>query len=188
MTGYSIDEHIHRFGVWTAARAASKSRLSNSELAELIDAISLRKKVENLRKFDPLTIDYYHQWIKETGNAMLKTVSETEYKKTKKENFKKDNFTFGLAAKIISIYIKTVEIVPSKGESPLSLIAYPPIDSILLKRINAVYGLNLRHQWSTFDWERYEETILKLRQLFPDMAMWRIEVNWSVRELKDDDQ
>ncbi len=188
MTGYNIDEHIHRFGVWTAARAASKSRLSNSEVAELIDTIRLRKKVEDLGKSNSLSVGFYHEWIKETGNTMLKTVSETEYKKTKKENFKNDNFTFGLAAKIISIYIKTVEVVPSKGESPLSHIAYPPIDSILLKSINTVYGLNLRHQWSTFDWERYEKTMLMIRQLFPDLPMWKIEINWNVGEAKDDNQ
>ena len=33
---YNIDEHIHRFAVWTAARAASRGRLKNTEVEYLI--------------------------------------------------------------------------------------------------------------------------------------------------------
>lgn len=186
MNKYNIDEHIHRFAVWTAARATSKSRLSNIEIADLIETVGLRKRVEILRGVNPLTDSYYHQWIKETGNDIVKTVKETVFKKTKKENFKTNNFTFGLAAKVISIYIKTVDVIPSRGESALSIIAYPPIDSILLKCINLKYGLDLKHQWSTFDWDKYEEVILKIKKHFDNTAMWKIEENWDFHCKKEE--
>ena len=102
---YSIEEHLHRFGVWTAARAASKCRLSNAEISNLIEGVGLREEVETLRSIGTLTEPTYRNWIREIGNKMIEEVRNTTYPPTKKENFKIDNFTFGIAAKIISIYI-----------------------------------------------------------------------------------
>ena len=45
---YTIDEHAHRFAVWTAARAASRSRLKNTEVEHLINQSDLRNAVDKL--------------------------------------------------------------------------------------------------------------------------------------------
>jgi len=177
---YSIDEHLHRFAVWAAARAASKCRLSNLEVSNLIEFISLRNEIEKLRNTDPLTESVYRNWIRVTGNNMVEKVKNIEYPPTKKENFKVNSFTFGIAAKIISIYIKTVEVIPSKGESQLSTIAYPPIDSILLKAINLNQGLDLTPQWSTLNWEGYEKNIDILLGHYGNIPMWTIEKDWKI--------
>lgn len=47
---YSIEEHTNRFGVWTAARAASKSRLKNKDVELIFKNVQLLQRVENLRK------------------------------------------------------------------------------------------------------------------------------------------
>lgn len=134
---YTIDEHIHRFGVWTAARAASRGRLKNTEVEELIKQVDLKEAVRTLSKDQYLDETQYRTWIKAIGERMCSVLSEM-----KLTDYKTKYFCFGIAAKIISIYIKTVEVIPSKGQTLLSKVAYPPIDSILLKNLNGKYGLS----------------------------------------------
>lgn len=73
---YSIDEHTHRFAVWTAARAASRSRLKNTEVQLLIDQSCLREQVQKLRLKADLTEMYYRNWIKEIGEKICQLVKK----------------------------------------------------------------------------------------------------------------
>jgi hypothetical protein len=180
---YLIEEHTHRFAIWTAARAVSRSRLKNTEVKMIIDQISLRKQVEQLRQRDDLNDDIYKQWIKVTGEEICRVVQKQDWVK-----FKLDTFKFGLAAKIISIYLKTVEILPTNGTSLLSVIAYPPIDGILLRNLNAKHDLKLKVNWSTFEWEQYVCIIDEINRLYPLIPKWKIEVEWSVSNEEDSNE
>lgn len=181
ITNYSIEEHIHRFAVWTAARAASRSRLKNTEVELLINQSNLKKKVEELRQLPGLNEKIYNHWIKETGENICSIVSAQNW-----GTFKLTKFKFGLAAKIISIYIKTVEIIPAKGLSLLSNIAYPPIDGILLKNLNSKHQLKLKVNWSTFNWEQYHNVIDELNRLYPFIPKWQIEILWKISNEEED--
>jgi len=97
-------------------------------------------------------------------------------------DFKTKNFSFGLAAKIISIYIKTVEVLPTKGLSILSQVAYPPIDSILLKNLNTRHKIKSKTNWSTFKWSDYVQVIEFLQIHYPKVPGWKIEVEWKVSD------
>ena len=105
ITDYTIDEHTHRFAMWTAARAASRSRLKNTEVELLICESHLKEEVERLRKSPALNEIIYKNWIKVTGEKICTIVQEQAW-----DDYKLKTFHFGLAAKIISIYIKTVEV------------------------------------------------------------------------------
>lgn len=85
-----------------------------------------------------------------------------------------------MAAKIISIYIKTVEVIPTHGLSLLSNIAYPPIGGILLKVLNSKHKLKLKVNWSTFTWEQYADVIDGLNRLYPFIPRWKIEILWKI--------
>jgi len=175
MKNYTIEEHTHRFAVWTSARAASKSRLKNSEVQNLMESIKLRQRVEMLRNEPLLNDEYYHNWIFELGTKLVidaKLIAETD--------FKRDQFTFGVAAKIISIYIKTAEVLPTCGKSNLSAIAYPPIDGILIRNFNAANNMSLRTAWSKFEWEDYKQVILAIRDRYPGVPMWQVESLWAI--------
>lgn len=143
---YTIDEHTHRFAVWTALRAASRSRLKNSETEYLIRASNLRQEISVLRQKTELSETEYRGWLRNKGEEIVRIAHEKNW-----SDFKTKTFRFGLAAKIISIYIKTVEVLPTKGQSMLSRIAHPPIDSILLRNIDAVKVGKMKTNWSTFD-------------------------------------
>jgi len=172
---YTIDEHTHRFAVWTAARAASRSRLKNTEVEYLITASYLRNKVEFLRQLQTLDKSYYKNWIRESGEAICQLLANGNF-----SDFKKKTFHFGLAAKIISIYIKTVEVLPTKGQSLLAQIAFPPVDGILIKNFNTRHQHRLKLNWSTFTWQQYEEVIDQLYKHYPSVPGWKIEIEWSV--------
>jgi len=177
---YAIDEHTHRFAVWTAARAASRSRLKNTEVEYLINKSFLKEEVEALRLLPLLDEVYYRKWIGTIGEKICSLVKEQGL-----SLFKVNTFHFGLAAKIISIYIKTVEVLPTKGESLLSQIAYPPIDGILLKNLNTKHQLKLKVNWSTFDRGQYVNVIDELNKYYPSIPKWEIEMLWKVSDKEE---
>jgi hypothetical protein len=177
---YTIENHIHRFAVWTAARAASTSRLSNAEVLFIIDKINLREEINMLCNSTDLNDMKYRIWLREQVKKICEIVSISDWIK-----FKKDKFCFGLGAKIISIYIKTVEIIPTRGLSLLSRVAHPPIDSVLLKNINKKYNLNLDTAWSTFSWETYETVIDQVFEKYGSNPKWKIEVDWELLKSGD---
>lgn len=173
LDSYTIQKHIHNYGIWTAARAASISRLGNEQVRKILENINLKEKIEQLKQ-QSLTDKIYKNWIKTEGEALLEEVKNSNY-----GDFQKKKFCFGLAAKLISIYIKTVEVLPTKGKSKLSAIAYSPIDSFLLKNINYHLKLKLKTSWSTFNWQQYISTIEELKKIKKQQPWWKLEVYWS---------
>lgn len=171
---YCIAEHIHRYAVWTAARAASKSRLKNSEIDFIINQVGLREAVNELAKDNNVTEQVYRSWLRLKGEEIISVVKEKNW-----SDFKTKQFSFGLAAKIIAIYIKTAVVLPTNGNSSLAKVAHPPIDSILLKSMNTKHQLKLETNWSTFKWERYEKMIDEVLVFFPAQPYWMIEDAWT---------
>lgn len=60
---YSIEDHTHRFGLWTAARAASTSRFSNSEIAEFLEKCKLKESLQELRNSHSMDHEIYKEWF-----------------------------------------------------------------------------------------------------------------------------
>ena len=114
---YNISEHTHRYAFWCAARAASKSRFFNVEIGEFIEGFGLRNKVDELRNVPDVSYPYYKEWFILQSKTLLQRMIEYN---PKKEQHNTRNIAFGIAAKIISVYIKTVEIIPSGGKSSIS--------------------------------------------------------------------
>jgi hypothetical protein len=172
---YTIEEHIHRFGLWAAARAANKSLLSNKEVQHVLGVIQIREKVASLKKVNNLNDNQYTIWLKENCTLLI-----NEIKKLNCKELKKVRISYGLAAKLISIYIKVVEVIPNKGNSQLSQIAFPPVDSILLKHINKSKKIFIETTWSKYNWEEYLDVVQKLKSTNNNQPMWMIESNWSI--------
>lgn len=174
---YTIDEHMHRFAVWTAARAASRSRLKNSEIEYLIKASNLREEINNLKTNVDLSEPEYRNWLKKKGDEIVKLAHDKNW-----SDFKTKTFKFGLAAKIISIYIKTVEVLPTKGLSLLSRVAHPPIDGILLRSLSSTAVGKMKANWSTFEWPEYESTINRILVEYHSVPGWKMEHCWKVSD------
>jgi hypothetical protein len=97
------------------ARAASTSRFSNAEVSQFINDSGLREALQALRLKDEMNHSIYKDWDIKQVNILLKNMEK--YKNSKE---KKRIRLFGIAAKVVSIYIKTAAVVPLLGDSKIS--------------------------------------------------------------------
>ncbi len=104
---YTIEEHIHKYACWTAARAASISRFSNNEITQFILENNLRTELGKIKE-KKITSDEYKEWFIKQVDGIL--TSMKNYTSNKGEKFFR-NISFGIAAKVISIYVKTSEVI-----------------------------------------------------------------------------
>jgi hypothetical protein len=175
LDNYTIEEHLHRYACWTAARAASISRFKNSEIVSCFEKVSLREKVQSLRHEYNLNHNDYLQWFISMCDKIMVALNEIETKE------KGRRISFGIAAKLVSIYIKTVEVLPTKGASRLSNIAFPPIDSILLNNLKKKSNLEITSvNWSKMEKGYFIDLINQLKAFIGDLPFWKLELYWKV--------
>ncbi|MDQ6608423.1 MAG: hypothetical protein M3Y85_01215 [Bacteroidota bacterium] len=173
---YTIDEHTHRFGLWTAARAASTSRFSNSEVAKFIGDCQLKESLEELGNSQDIDHKEYRDWFIKKANSILECMNNYENEKDKKR--KKE---FGVAAKIVSIYVKTVEVIPAKGMSKISIVAFPPIDRYLL--LGLIKKLPIEDiSWSKMDEKKFMALVDQLKSFMGEKPFWMLECHWDLNK------
>lgn len=157
---YTIDEHKHRYSAWAASRAASVKtcRFYVSDGREIIEEIRLRDFATNLdsvpvvKQFDQM----HQQW--------RKLAIEAAYKRG-------INFSHGIAAKLINIYLKGMIVCGGFFDHPIAACLHPPIDRLLLDELyaNDIGGLRnawskaRKQRWSKFDSGQYEDVIFAIR-------------------------
>ena len=128
----------------------------------------------NFNEIDSLRFDMLHrQWCRAVINFL--------------EEGGVSNVTFGRAAKLIAVYLKTVAVLGPGFRTAFASIAHPPIDAILLRKlaasdVNSAY----KSKWAKIKWTKlnevqYYELILELRQaLAVDEPFWMLERYWTV--------
>ena len=178
---YSFAEHVHRFAVWTAARAVQRNFTTTENIRKAIEQTGLQTLVFKKNISTPKQFDKFHEkTCDKLISVFKKQVIDASYSRA--VNFKKQgiNASYGRAAKIVAIYIKTSIVIPESGKSKLSKIAHPPIDRILLHNLDSKYPeLKLKSRnWTTLNKDEYFKLIQKFREDFGD-CFWKIEVNWS---------
>lgn len=178
ISSYTIEEHRHRFAVWTAARAAQRGYLKTELIYEAIERFSLTEALDIINK-EVKDFDEEHPNLVTGLTVELIKVIEEEYEKTAAEKFKKKT-TYGRVAKIIAVYIKTVYIL-SEPDSALSRVAHPPIDRILLKNLEKVFSKKgfSAINWTKLEEDEYKTLIAQLRGLIGDEPFWKLEVCWK---------
>lgn len=173
---YSYHKHLHNYAVWTAARAAQRGFTTTKNIKFAIESTEIRPLLEgNKEILDSEAFDEFHT------KCCKKIIAEFNGF----ENIDKSKVTFGRAAKIVNIYIKTAIVIPTPN-SPLSHIAHPPIDRILLMGLQE--GLKMKFDnisWTGFNQEAYSKIIAQCRELGygTTLPFWSIEKYWNlVRE------
>ena len=97
------------------------------------------------------------------------------------------NATFGRAAKLVGMYLKSMVVLGPSSESAFARIAHPPIDGILLAKL-ALSDVNSEHkrEWARIKWtklneDQYYELVEQLRQAFrSEEPFWKLERFWTV--------
>jgi hypothetical protein len=168
---YDFEEHVHRFAVWTAAKAVQAARskssknkrdLGNNNVKSAIEKSGLR---EFARSHETCTFEEFEKRHVEFCEFMM-------------QYFKRP---FGIAAKIVNIYLKTAVVLTSNGNSKLAKMIHPPIDSRFLDNFcKEAENKDLKKskiKWTKMNSKIYSCVMDRVRKKYPE-ALWRAEEYW----------
>jgi hypothetical protein len=96
------------------------------------------------------------------------------------------DFTHGVAAKLINIYLKASFVCGGHHNHPRVRALHPPIDSMLLDALSAqnvggyrrAWNEARKIRWSNFNSEQYETVVNHIRDAMPNQALWEVEKYW----------
>src|SRR5260221_14533455 len=97
---YTAEEHIHRYAVWTAARA-QRAFMTNENIKKAIDKIKLKEEVIRFKTSLSINSIEFNDWHTKKCNELKDILSEIKNQKV----------SFGRAAKIINVYLKTSIVI-----------------------------------------------------------------------------
>lgn len=170
---YTFSEHLHRYSVWTAARAAQRNFTTTSNIKEALEQVKLKETLAILAKMNNLNTEKYDAFHREVAKKLMAILSQ-----------KVDNATYGRVAKIIGIYVKTSYVIPNPSLT-LSHVAHPPIDRILLQKLSRLKDGTFRHlrkkNWTELDEVDYFHLISELRPLVGTHPFWKLETYWEAQ-------
>lgn len=164
---YTFSDHLHNYAVWTAARAVQREFTNTFNIKSAIEATGLRNLIS--WNNDEMTADLFDAFHRETANMMIDFFNDIEVRAS-----------YGQAAKIIAIYLKTSVIIRDSGLGNISKIAHPPVDNILLTQLHRQYPylVDAGVKWTQLDESNYFRLIHNLRQLNFEY-FWEIEKYWT---------
>jgi len=173
---YDIKQYRKDFCKWAAFRAA-QARGLNVKREEFISALKASGLIEFLD--DPSNAGCDKQRFDKSHRDWVSSIRDHirfQYKK---------GISYGIAAKLVAIFIKGYFILAGKEETPLAKVAHPPIDSYLLKGIDEQYKTNLsnKYKWSKLDEEKYLELLSELRKINGDQPFWKLERYWKLPDI-----
>jgi len=176
---YTNEEHSHRFAVWTAARAATRGMKggTTNNVEEAIESSRLRTLIDSPKEHSPISDFITYQRVhNQYCDGIIK-----HFKSIK--DIPNGTCTYGRAAKIIAIYIKT-RILNTEDHRLMNFV-FPPIDSILLENLAKEYPMfkDLKKvKWTQLKSDEYNDIIARLNNewcMKNDMKMWEVEKYWG---------
>jgi len=180
---YDLFQHRHNFAVWAAARATQRGFTTTANLRDALDNCGI---CEFLRQpaFTEITIENFEILHKRWCNLIFEFLRDRRIPAV----------SYGRAAKLVAIYLKTMVIIGGSAYTNLGRCAHPPIDRILLRTLaeetrfpQALPAELRRLNWTELDQTRYYELITKLRSIIePEMPFWMIEEYWTIFDIDNE--
>ena len=174
---YSFANHLHNYAVWTAARAVQRSFTSTKKIKAAIDYSTLRQFAESTESCTKEKFDENHSmWADQLIEGFQTEGIE--------------NVSYGRAAKIISIYLKTSVVLPNKAACNRSEIIHAPIDNILLTALAEAkpkFKKEFRLKWTLLKKEDYWKLINDIESA-GEPINWRLEKYWRPEQDKIENQ
>ena len=165
---YSFQDHLHNYATWTAARAVQRNFTNTKNIKIAIDKSKLKDFSELQNCNTPEDFENFHrECTKEITNIFIK------------QGIPQDKSTYGRAAKIIAIYLKTAIIIPSGGNGIISQLIHPPIDRVLsvnFSRKNNIKRL-CEKGWTSLNEDDYWKLCERIKQEGFDLN-WTLEKYW----------
>jgi len=163
---YTFTDHLHNYALWTAARAVQRNFTTTKNICSAIGETDLRRLID---RNEIVTIEQFDNFHRQTADIIIKYLKSIRI-----------SSTYGQAAKIIAIYLKTAVVIRDSGLGTIAKIAHPPIDNILLTHLHHKYrNLGLKGvKWTQLTEKQYFDLINKLRTLDFDY-FWELEQYWT---------
>ena len=184
-TEYNFFKHRHNFAVWAAARATQRGFTTVGVLRKAIERSGLPKFVQDHADsvIDAATFAARHS---EICNSIMESLTNSVAQKEK--------VTYGRAAKLVAIYVKSMVVVGPYSQSALARVAHPPIDRIILQNLSQEESLPndvrmefRRTNWTTLNQIKYVELIDLIKEHVPDLdPFWRLERHWIATDDSED--
>ncbi len=175
---YTIEEHSHRFAAWTAARAVQRGfSMATTEVVRVaIGAARLRELVDE-REDWPASPEAFDRVHRERCGLLMESFSSQGV----------DGATYGRAAKIIAVYLKTRVVLGGQHDHVFGRIAHPPIDRLLLQSVSRdpamprdLRRICRRSKWTGLAEKEYFDLIAILRRAkLAEPSFWRLERYWE---------
>ncbi len=178
LTKYTIETHHHRFAAWaasTAARASKLCRFNVKQGFQILEAVGFGPHFSAPNNLpSPRDLDTTHR--KWRGMAILEA-----------ESLQINNFTHGVAAKLINCYLKARFVCGPYFSDPKVQALHPPIDRVLLESLQTINFAGQKNKWkllkskgwSNFKSEDYEYAIESLKTSLHNSEFWKIEEFWQ---------
>lgn len=159
---YKIDDHKHSFAVWAASRSVQRGFTSTKKIALAIEKSGLKKFVESYSKCEKEEFKPFHIKCSDKIISALKD----------------ENCSYGIAAKIIAVYLKTSLIIYNKGKNCDNI--HPPLDRILLNnfiKFNAIKEYTYQ-PWTKLNKSEYWD-LVSLIEKYEGKINWELERYWK---------
>ncbi len=163
MNNYNFNQHRHNFAVWTAARAVQRNFTSTENIAKAIEKSELRNFIESYKYISQTEFNDFHV------KCAKKLIKSLQVQKC----------TYGIAAKIIAIYLKTAWILYSKGQFCENI--HPPLDRVLIT--NFIKCNNIK-EYKYKPWTKLTQTdywkLIEIIEKYNGSVDWKLERYWKL--------
>ncbi|WP_100644035.1 hypothetical protein [Alteromonas facilis] len=202
---YTLPAHKHILAAWAASTAANNStkfRFSvelgkrllmqcNLSETEFLERINLVQEFTSQEEFDA----WHNSFILEMLDESRVNEVITRFNLESKKSLDCRNFTYGIAAKMLNVYLK-VFFLGELGAKKFADFIHPPIDRLLLEQLRKIDKEHFsfkKHDfpnhklnsgvpaWTQLDNKQYSLIIQKIKQYLANQSvegMWQIEFAW----------
>lgn len=159
---YDLNTHCHNFAVWTASRSVQRGFTTTKKIADAIEKSGIRDFVQSHSHTDKAEFKTFHT------QCAIRIITA----------LKNEKCTYGIAAKIIAIYLKTTLIIPKKGKGCNNI--HPPLDRILITnfvKCNNIKGYTY-NPWTKLSKGDYWY-LISLIEKYESKIDWELERYWK---------
>jgi hypothetical protein len=160
---YNFNQHRHNFSMWAAARAVQRNFTTTENIVIAIEKSGLRDFVESFKNKSKEEFNIFHI---QCSSKIIKSLKDQEC-------------TYGIAAKIIAIYLKTALIIYNKGQNCDNI--HPPLDRMLITnfiKCNKIKEYTYK-PWTKLSKKDYWDLISLIEKYYGNID-WRLECYWQL--------
>lgn len=161
---YSFNQHRHNFAMWTAARAVQRNFTTTGNIVKAIEKSGLRDFVESYKNISKQGFRAFHI---DCANKLISSL-------------KSHKCTYGIAAKIIAVYLKTSLILCTEGQACENI--HPPIDRILITNFLKCKEIK---EYTYKPWTKLNKidywNLIKIIEKYNGNVDWTLEQYWRLK-------